>query len=103
VAWRHDEGRRLEKQIEPRLHLVFRPDLGDPFMLEKRQDNDRVKGIYRVGLVNPTAVSVEDVAVLVKSWQPSGNRFPARSARGGTVAWWPVTNEPAKAGPHESG
>jgi hypothetical protein len=62
--------RRLEKQIEPRLHLVFRPDLGDPFMVEKRPDNDRVKRIYRVGVVNPTAVSVEDVAVLVKSWQP---------------------------------
>src|SRR5262245_2635809 len=61
----------LEQARRPKLQLVFRPDIGEPYMIEKRTDANHITRVYRVGIANESETTVEDVAVLLKSFSPN--------------------------------
>jgi hypothetical protein len=65
------ENWSFKEAAKPNLRLVFRPELGDPYVVDKRIDDTYVMRRYRIGIANTSTTSVENVAVLVKSFSPN--------------------------------
>lgn len=67
------ENWKLKESQKPRLVLVFKPEHGDPYVVEKHT-NGALSGIvrvYRVGVLNLGKEPVGNVAVLLRDFSPT--------------------------------
>jgi len=73
----HSRAEQLKDQIAPRLMLVFRPELGEPYFTEPAipipgyaPPDVRIERIYRVGVVNHGSNTAPSVRVLLRAFSP---------------------------------
>jgi hypothetical protein len=63
------ENLALKAQAKPSLSLVFKPELGQPYVHKKAISERSTRCIYRVGVLN-TGATVRDVRVLLRAFYP---------------------------------